>query len=345
MQSFSGAAALWSACASNGRPMNPILANILARDAAADQQRLSDRLAYFENRIPQSRARPIDKEVKIAKLPSDGEIPEISATALTPDLLRSAMATSGCLLVRQLVASDVITEIADVIDRVIDSAETSTESNSQAEALYGVFANPPGNLEQLLPQPKLGWSRGFHRNGGSAMSIESASVAESLLELYESMGLKTFLTDYLGERPCLSALKWVLRRPKLPTQPDGWHQDGAFMGEEINSLNMWLAVSECGGDSGAPSMDMVPRRLTEIFAAGDGSAVFDWSISSDAIRTEFGEGSIRTPAFAPGDALLFDHFLIHRTQYAESLHKPRYAIETWFFGEHNFPANQVPLRW
>jgi hypothetical protein len=39
------------------------------------------------------------------------------------------------------------------------------------------------------------------------MSIESARVAESLAELYGSMGLKTFLTDYLGERPCFSALK------------------------------------------------------------------------------------------------------------------------------------------
>ena len=325
--------------------MNPILSNILTRDADTDQQRLSERLAYFEKRIPQTRARPIDKEVKIARLSSDGEIPEISAGALTPDLLRSAMATSGCLLVRQFAASDVIKDFADVIDLVIDSAEARIESSSQMQELSGIFANPPGNLEQLLPHPRLGWSRGFHRNGGSAMSIESASVAESLLELYESMGLKNFLTDYLGEQPCLSALKWVLRRPKLPIKPDGWHQDGAFMGEEINSLNMWLAVNECGGDSGAPSMDMVPRRLTEIFAAGDGSAVFDWSISSDSIRTEFGDESIRTPAFMPGDALFFDHFLIHRTQYAESLHKPRYAIETWFFGEHNFPANQVPLRW
>ena len=33
------------------------------------------------------------------------------------------------------------------------------------------------------------------------------------------------------------------------------------MGEGINSLNMWIAANHCGGESGAPGMDLLPQRL------------------------------------------------------------------------------------
>ena len=177
------------------------------------------------------------------------------------------------------------------------------------------------------------------------MCVESASISEYLLELYESVGIKSIVTDYLGEPPCLSALKWVLRRPTLPTNRDGWHQDGAFMGEGINSLNMWIAANRCGGESGAPGMDLLPQRLTKILGAGEDDAVFDWSVSEGAMTTSQFRNEITAPVFEAGDALFFDHFLLHRTQYGGEFIRPRYAIETWFFDSKNFPSNQVPFSW
>ena len=46
--------------------------------------------------------------------------------------------------------------------------------------------------------------------------------------------------QYLGERPALSANKCTLRRVPVDTATN-WHQDGAFLGEEMRTLNLWLA--------------------------------------------------------------------------------------------------------
>ena len=143
----------------------------------------------------------------------------------------------------------------------------------------------------------------------------------------------------------MSALKWVLRRSKLPINPAGWHQDGAFMGKEINSLNMWIPLSRCGGDTGAPGMDVLPVRLKDIVGAGDDDAVFHWSVGKGAVEQAYGADSTVSPEFEVGDAFFFDHFLLHRTQFKDTFPETRYAIETWFFGNQNFPKNQVPMAW
>jgi hypothetical protein len=115
------------------------------------------------------------------------------------------------------------------------------------------------------------------------------------------------------------------------------------MGAHINSLNMWVPLNECGGATGAPGMDVVPRRLTTI-ASSEG-AQFDWSVSTSEAGAQTDGGALLSPEFRPGDAFFFDHFYLHRTQYGEHFDRVRYAVETWFFGEHSFPKNQIPLAW
>ena len=76
-------------------------------------------------------------------------------------------------------------------------------------------------------------------------------------------GCATSSPSYLGERPVLSANKCTLRRVPLDTNTD-WHQDGAFLGEGIRALNVWIALTECGVDS--PGMDLVPKRFDAVRA-------------------------------------------------------------------------------
>lgn len=322
-----------------------LLGRIVERNQAEDQRRLAERLAYFAGKVPARGPRPLDSEHNQPKWPKNCEIPEVSAQELNDNALRSAMASRGCLIVRGYLDPTTISEYRAIIDIAMEAGAETLSSQSNRDVVENVFQNPPLNLSDLLPEPKLKRSRSFHREGGSTMCVESASVSEQLLEFFEVVGIKELVTRYLGEPPCLSALKWVLRRPKVPTRADGWHQDGAFMGSGINSLNMWIPVSPCGGHSGAPSMDIVPKRLTHIVGASDNDAVFDWSVGKQSLDQLLLDTEIVTPAFEPGDAFFFDHFLLHRTQYAEQFSTLRYAIETWFFGERNFPANQLPLRW
>ena len=112
------------------------------------------------------------------------------------------------------------------------------------------------------------------------------------------------------------------------------------MGPQINSLNMWVALDHCGGDSGAPGMDVIPKRLKHMVNPGDEGAIFHWSVPDDCVD----QNEIESPVFQPGDAFFFDHFYLHRTQHGDFT-RPRYAIETWFFGSGNFSKEQIPVAW
>ena len=164
-----------------------------------------------------------------------------------------------------------------------------------------------------------------------------------LYELFETVddtGVGALMTEYLGERPLLSANKCTLRR--VPTQDvsGGWHQDGAFLGDHVGSFNFWLSLSRCGRD--APGLDIVPRRIDEVLTPGEG-AQFSWSLSDEAVARAAAGAPIVRPEFEAGDALLFDHRLVHRTAASSDMTRERYAIESWFFVRSAYPGGQLPL--
>jgi len=315
------------------------------RDIARDANDVAARLAYFQKKEPVPGSVPITREAGAEPWPGNTKLPEINACDLTVEKLRSAMARKGCLIVRDFFDAKRVDEFKSAIDQIIDADLKSGHKKGVNQGEFNVFSNPPVNLSTVLPEPRLSRSRGFHRSSGSVMAIESSSFAESLIEWYDSLNLRDFLESYLGEPPCLSALKWVLRRSKLPISADGWHQDGAFMGSYINSLNLWVPLDTCGGKTGAPGLDIIPKRFKEIVNPGEADAALNWSTGNDTISGLEEDCAPVSPEFNPGDVIFFDHFLLHRTQYGEDFGRTRYAIETWFFGSRNFPKNQVPLRW
>lgn len=321
-----------------GTPDTP-LAALEARDSSADCATVGSRIESFRRREPATQPKLlIDRRGTTSKA-SSAQIPEIGANALTASALREAIAGHGALIVRNLFSRQSTEIMRLATDRVIDAC-----ADAGSAPPPGTYFNPPENLRSIMPNKdrELGNTRNFHRESGSAMCVEAPSVAESLLQLYEHHGLKELLKQYLGESPCLTVKKWVLRRSVLPVTEAGWHQDGAFMGTDINSINMWIPLSGCGGETGAPGMDVIPLRLYDIVSS-DG-AQFNWSVSDELTGKLQQDGPLK-PVFNEGDAFFFDHFYLHRTQYRTDFSRLRYAVETWFFGETAFPKNQIPLAW
>jgi hypothetical protein len=160
------------------------------------------------------------------------------------------------------------------------------------------------------------------------------------MEVVDETGVGDLIATHLGERPALSANKCTLRRVPIDTNTD-WHQDGAFLGEGARTIDLWLSLSHCGRD--APGLDIVPRRIDHVVQTGTEGAFFDWSVSPAVVDDVAGETPVIRPEFAPGDALLFDHLLLHRTAAGPEMTRERYAIETWFFAPSAYPDGQIPL--
>jgi len=220
-----------------------------ARDLARDKAKLEARLEAYRDREPASSPALLIPPGGEVAAPPDPEVPEVSAEAFTPDTLRTAISTHGALIVRGMFAAEKLSAMTGAIDGVLDACDSPRHVRNK---LANHYFNPPENVKSIMPgnAEELAALRVFSAIANSALCIESPSIAEMLLEFFEEHGVRDIAKDYLGEDPVLSVKKWVLRRSELPMTEAGWHQDGAFMGTDINTINLWLPLTTCGGDTG-----------------------------------------------------------------------------------------------
>ena len=170
-------------------------------------------------------------------------------------------------------------------------------------------------------------------------TVDSPRMLFELCELLDETRMVELVASHLGERPALSANKCTLRRVPIDTNTN-WHQDGAFLGADVRTLNLWLALSDCAAD--APGLEIVPRRLDTVLPTGTEGAMFDWSVSPEIVDEVSRVAPVVTPAFRAGDALLFDHLLLHRTAVEPGMTRERYAMEIWHFAPSGYPEGQIP---
>jgi Phytanoyl-CoA dioxygenase (PhyH) len=261
--------------------------------------------------------------------------PIVSAEELTPELLSTGILRHGCVHVRRLVPEHRVELLVDGIDRAIAGADAHS-SHANTNETDPWFA-------PLKPRPEysVGVKRKWVRDSGGVWTADSPRVLADLVDTIDSVGLGRAINAYFGERPVLSVNKCTLRRVGLDPTNANWHQDGAFLGDGIRSVNVWLALSHCGRD--APGLDIVPKRLDRVVETGTEGAIFHWAVGQGVVDKVSAESPVRRPVFEPGDVLLFDDLFLHRTAVDPSMTRHRYAIETWFFAPSAYPMGQIPL--
>jgi len=206
----------------------------------------------------------------------------------------------------------------------------------------GGDAAPAGYYREFEPDPQYPspLTRSWIEIGGGVLTVDSPMIAFDMLELFDRCGLTRLARGYLGEQVALSAQKTTLRKAE-PSVPGAWHQDGAFLGD-VRALNVWMSLSRCGDE--APGLDIVPRRLDGLVAAGTEGMSLNYQVSGENAHAAAGEDNpIIRPVFEPGDVLLFDELCLHQTASKPTMPNPRYALESWIFGVSGFPRDYAPL--
>ncbi len=261
-------------------------------------------------------------------------LPEIAAADLSADRLRSAIVNHGSLIVRGLLSPGRVAELTGDIDQALAAAEAHVAGAPTSEtAPWWVPFKP-------MPGYSVGGGRQWIWEQGSVWAVDSPRSLFDMVEAFHEIGLDRVIADYLGETPALSVKKCTLRRVPATTGTN-WHQDGAFLGQGIRTLNVWIALSPCGDDS--PSLDVVPARMESIAETGTDGALFDWSVGEGAVERVRGSHEIVRPRFEAGDAMLFDELLLHRTGVSAGMTRDRYTIESWFFAPSAYPDAQIPV--
>jgi len=156
----------------------------------------------------------------------------------------------------------------------------------------------------------------------------------------------------LGEQPVMSLEKSTLRRIPPDIAGTTWHQDGAFIQRGSRTVNVWVALNECGGTSPASGLEILPRRFREIHkpsrpiagdTVGENDRKVPLALDDDTVAALYAGGSPVLPHFLAGDALLFDEWLPHRTATGSGLTESRYALELWHFAPSAMPSAYTPL--
>jgi hypothetical protein len=323
----------------NGQLLDAIealrIANRESSDAAVERRLAEVRYAAFDEL--EQRSAFETWPVMMTDLDADGpaHIPETTPAGLDADVVRRSILAHGSLLVRGLVDRDRVAAFVAGIDEALAARAEGRPGTPRKEQPWFVPLSLPAHQAVSL-------GRHWVAGSGGVLAADSPRLLFHMLETYEEVGLRRVITDYLGERPVLSANKCTMRKAPL-TASTAWHQDGAFLGTGIRALNVWVALSDCGVD--APGLDLLPRRLDHVVEAGTEDAVFDWAVGPAVVERLADAAPVVCPEFHAGDAMLFDDLCLHRTAIHSTMTRPRYAIESWFFAPTSYPAGQVPLVW
>lgn len=262
--------------------------------------------------------------------------PEIRREELTSERLGGAIQHHGCLLVRSLFSADEVTLVRTDLDRAITAREAvqSGAAGAEGTAYYRPFVG-----DAAYPQI---FTRPWVEECGGVLAADSPPAMCDVLDIFRRGRVLDVVAEYLGEPPAVSVNKCTLRRVGPEAFPS-WHQDGSFLGTDVRSVDVWVALTPCGGGTDAPGLGIAPRRFDALLPTQTDGAVIAHSIGEPQVVRSLGDIAPIYPRFEAGDALIFDELFVHCTGMRPGLTGQREALESWFFTPSTFPPTYIPL--
>jgi Phytanoyl-CoA dioxygenase (PhyH) len=242
----------------------------------------------------------------------------------TPEMFRRAMEANGVAKISGLLSAQTLADLQMVVDRSYAAIDRRIARGEPIDAdLAGDFRLWNG-INNKLVGPLL-----------TAYEPELAPQWSALLTKIESSFWALLGPSW---RFC-PEVSWF-RRHNDEAKFVAWHidADAATAGVYgITSINMWLPLGKVGG--AAPSLEFLPasHRVMRDIPALEGGERYR---SDDWVRSTV-PGRTWTPAAAPGDAILFDQFTLHRTQIADFTDPSRLSCELRFVLPSTIPRRAV----
>jgi hypothetical protein len=162
--------------------------------------------------------------------------------------------------------------------------------------------------------------------------------ASELLRAIAASPLRARIEARLGPAPLCNLNQSWLRHGRPAHH---WHQDGALRFDFrvwagrpppadalLEMLTCWIALTPCGQH--APGLEWANTATPDLLLPA--------ALSEAAVRAAFGPAGFVRPGLEPGDALLFDGTLLHRTHLTPKMTLPRSSLELRFFRAGALPA-------
>jgi hypothetical protein len=258
----------------------------------------------------------------------DGLI-EIERPDFSLEALGGAIRHHGHLLVRGLIPQATVARLVDAIDRAFEARDAHQQGAPVSETApwfvpipsHPLYPTAPTGVERFAPS--------------KVMVVDSPRGLFEVTEAFREAGLDRVVGGYLGDRPVMAENKWTLRRMSHEEDKAPWHQEASvFRSDRLRTVNVWLTLSACGEN--APGFQFVPRRIDSII-----EPELRFGLSGKTVARIAEETTIAAPMYEPGDVVLFDEYLVHRTKAHPEMRELRYSIESWMFAPSGHPLRRL----
>jgi hypothetical protein len=228
-----------------------------------------------------------------------------------------AFRESGCILIRSVFNPVLMGQFARRAQRVFALRQTEYEAGT-------------------LP-------RGYHKNYDygcmTYLSLRELDLPQELpfriIDLFAKSLLLSFLRNYFESSVWWNQLESNMRRQqaKQPHLLIPFHQDGPFQKNgNFPQINIWMPLVACGLE--APSLEVAPIGLKNLWpviqteAEAESKYYAHYALNTESVLAGIGgPNKLWHPQLWPGDVLVMDPYLIHRTYATAEMSQPRYSIE------------------
>jgi hypothetical protein len=191
----------------------------------------------------------------------------------------------------------------------------------------------------LPPAAVARWRVALEPGDGVSRPLTSLPLdAGEVLQTVAASAAGPTLAEALGPAPwCNLAQSWL--RHGRPAHH--WHQDGALKHDflahagrpapadaALEMRTLWIALTPCGIH--APSLQWVNAELQSLLSPSE--------LTEAAITSRFGARAFEHAELQPGESLLFDGLLLHRTHLTAAMREARLSLELRFFRADALPA-------
>jgi hypothetical protein len=260
-------------------------------------------------------------------------IPEISAGDLAAPILAGALHHHGVLMVRGLLDVAGAEFLAAEVDRAFD-AQQRWRDGAPASELAPTFV-PLENHERYPLRPNAALGRQWERYR-RVLAVDAPHLLFELFEAWRAVGLHDLLEAHFGARPVLGENKFCVRRMPFRDGKLGgdWHQEASVfdVDQYLRAVNLWMALSPCGRS--APAIEFIPVGLDEVLETDRA-----YCVNEDRAAAATGGRPAVQPEFAPGDGVLFNELVLHRTYQHDQMDEVRFNVEAWFFAPWSHPGH------
>jgi hypothetical protein len=293
-------------------------------NAGAEQALLYARHAAFRN-LPKATPNPMPSNTAHAVSVDAAVGLPVCEGQPSAELVRSAIDQHGSLVVRNLLPRSRAEELKKAVLDSVAARNSFKAGGDRNPAYYTEFDHIANNA-----------TREFTSEAG-VLAADSPRGHFLMVEALNDHGIVDIAGKLLGDRPALSVEKCVLRKVE-PQLYASWHQDGAFLGERISTLDVWVALTPCGRT--APGLEIFPRRMNRVLPTG---CFFSWDLSDETLAQEYPGVRSVMPEFDVGDAIIFDQLCVHRSGFSSGMTDTRLAVECWLFAPASIPVEYTGL--